>query len=153
MIRILLFILIVIVLIIIFHPLQNKKNILKDIQSLKTQTINMLNKVLNTDTSRLIDFHIPDLHCDGLIDRILSPDELIDLYGKNPSLYAKLSECGYTRTVGLIHGYALWSSLSKTKDFKSFKYFTDCIVGIDWKDVTLFKDFHTQQSKLAKCIV
>jgi hypothetical protein len=113
----------------------------------------MLNKVLKFDTSKLVDFHIPDVHCDGIIDRILSPEELVKLNHDNLTLYNKLIACGYTRTVGLLHSFALWSSISKSKDRKSFQYFIDCINHIEWKDPTLFVDFHTSKSKVGKCIV
>jgi len=113
----------------------------------------MLNKVLKVDTTKLVDFHIPDVHCDGLIDHILSPEELVKLSHDNIDLYKKLVTCGYTRTVGLLHGFALWSSLSKTKDLKSFKYFIDCINHIVWDDPTLFIDFHSTKSKIGKCVV
>ncbi|CCV01933.1 hypothetical protein IIV30_092L [Invertebrate iridescent virus 30] len=147
-------VLIVAVLVIIFtRPARAKINILKDITTLKTHTVNMLNKVLKVDTTKLVDFHIPDVHCDGIIDRILSPDELVQLSIKDINKYNKLIMCGYTRTVGLLHGFALWSSMSKTKDLKSFKYFVDCINHIEWKDPNLFVDFHTTKSKIGKCIV
>ncbi|CCV01762.1 ribonucleotide-diphosphate reductase subunit alpha [Invertebrate iridescent virus 22] len=147
-------VLIVAVLVIIFtRPARAKINILKDITTLKTHTVNMLNKVLKVDTTKLVDFHIPDVHCDGIIDRILSPDELVQLSIKDINKYNKLITCGYTRTVGLLHGFALWSSMSKTKDLKSFKYFVDCINHIEWKDPNLFVDFHTTKSKIGKCIV
>jgi hypothetical protein len=133
--------------------MRNKTNILKDLTTLKTHTVNMLNKVLKTDTTKLVDFHIPDVHCDGLIDRILSPDELVKLSRDNLDLYNKLISCGYTRTVGLLHGFALWSSMSKTKDMKSFQYFVDCVNKIEWKDPTLFIDFHSAKSKIGTCIV
>jgi len=136
-----------------FHPARAKRNILKDLMTLKTHTVNMLNKVLKVDTTKLVDFHVPDVHCDGLIDRILSPDELVALNHNNLNLYNKLVMCGYTRTVGLLHGLALWSSMSKTKDLKSFKYFVDCINHVEWKDPTLFVDFHSPKSKIGKCIV
>jgi len=113
----------------------------------------MLNKVLKVDTTKLVDFHIPDVHCDGIISRLLSPDELVKLYKENAQLYNKLVACGYTRTVGLLHAFALWSSMSKTKDMKSFKYFVDCINHIQWSDPTLFVDFHSPKSKIGKCIV
>jgi hypothetical protein len=113
----------------------------------------MLNKVLKVDTTKLIDFHIPDVHCDGIIDRILSPDELVNMSRDNLTLYNKLVACGYTRTVGLLHSFALWSSMSKTKDMKSFQYFVDCINHIEWKDSTVFIDVHSIKSKIGKCVV
>ena len=137
----------------VLRPIRAKANILKDISTLKTHTVNMLNKILKADTTALLDFHIQNVHCEGIIDRILSPDELVKLFHKNPNLYNKLVTCGYTRTVGLLHGFALWSSLSKTKDMKSFKYFVDCINHIEWKDPSLFVEFHSSKSKIAKCIV
>lgn len=146
-------ILLIVVLYYTFKPVRAKASILKDLTSLKTHTVNMLNKTLKVDTTKLIDFHIPDVHCDGLIDRILSPDELVGLAHTNVNLYNKLVACGYTRTVGLLHGFALWSSTSKTKGLKSFKYFTDCINHIEWKDPSLFVDFHSSKSKIGKCIV
>jgi hypothetical protein len=136
-----------------FKPVRAKSSILKDLRLLKTHTVNMLNKVLKFDTSKLVDFHIPDVHCDGIIDRILSPEELVKLNHDNLTLYNKLIACGYTRTVGLLHSFALWSSISKSKDRKSFQYFIDCINHIEWKDPTLFVDFHTSKSKVGKCIV
>lgn len=146
-------ILLVIVLIYSFKPVRAKINILKDLTTLKTHTVNMLNKTLKVDTTKLIDFHIPDVHCDGIIDRVLSPEELAKLGHDDPELYNKLVACGYTRTVGLLHGFALWSDMSKTKDLKSFKYFVDCINHVTWKDPTLFIDFHSTKSKIGKCIV
>lgn len=137
----------------VFRPVRAKINILKDLTTLKTHTVNMLNKTLKVDTTKLIDFHIPDVHCDGIIDHILSPDELVKLHHDNINLYNKLIACGYTRTVGLLHGFALWSSMSKTKDMKSFKYFMDCINHIEWKDPNLFIDFHSTKSKIGKCII
>jgi hypothetical protein len=113
----------------------------------------MLNKVLKVDTTKLVDFHIPDVHCDGIIDRILSPEELVKLSQTNLPFYNKLIACGYTRTVGLLHSFALWSSMSKTKDMKSFKYFVDCINRIEWKNPKLFVDFHSTKSQIGKCIV
>ena len=113
----------------------------------------MLNKTLKTDTSKLVDFHVPDVHCEGIIDHIMSPDELFKLSTSDPTLYKKLVECGYTKTVGLLHGFALWTSLSKTKDLKSFQYFIDCINKIVWSDSTLFIDFHSTKSKIGACIV
>lgn len=145
--------LLVVVLFYAFRPVRAKINILKDLTTLKTHTVNMLNKILKLDTTKLVDFHIPDVHCDGLIDRVLSPDELVKLNRDNPDLYNKLVACGYTRTVGLLHGFALWSDMSKTKDLKSFTYFVDCINHVVWKDPTLFTDFHSPQSKIGKCIV
>jgi hypothetical protein len=150
---IILAILLIVVLYYAFHPYRAKVNILQDITTLKTHTVNMLNKVLKVDTTKLVDFHIPDLHCDGIIDRILSPEELVKLSRSNATLYNKLVSCGYTRTVGLLHGFALWSSMSKTKDMKSFQYFVDCINHIEWKDPNLFVDFHSTKSKIGKCIV
>jgi hypothetical protein len=146
-------ILLIVVLYYAFKPVRAKVNILQDITTLKTHTVNMLNKVLKVDTTKLIDFHIPDVHCDGVIDRILSPEELVKLSHDNLALYNKLVACGYTRTVGLLHGFALWSSMSKTKDMKSFQYFVDCINHVEWKDPTLFIDFHSTKSKIGKCIV
>lgn len=146
-------ILLIVVLYYAFKPVRAKVNILQDITTLKTHTVNMLNKVLKVDTTKLIDFHIPDVHCDGIIDRILSPEELVKLSRDNLTLYNKLVACGYTRTVGLLHGFALWSSMSKTKDMKSFQYFVDCINHVEWKDPTLFIDFHSIKSKIGKCIV
>lgn len=145
--------LLIAVLIMVYRPIRSKVNILKDLTTLKTHTVNMLNKALKVDTTKLIDFHIPDVHCDGIIDRIYSPDELVELSRKNLDLYNKLIACGYTRTVGLLHGFALWSSMSKTKDMKSFQYFVDCINHIEWKDPTLFINFHSANSKIGKCIV
>lgn len=146
-------ILLIVVLYYAFKPVRAKVNILQDITTLKTHTVNMLNKVLKVDTTKLIDFHIPDVHCDGIIDRILSPEELVKLSHDNLTLYNKLVVCGYTRTVGLLHGFVLWSSMSKTKDMKSFQYFVDCINHVEWKDPTLFIDFHSTKSKIGKCIV
>ena len=145
--------LVIMLLYFVLIPIKNKHTILQDLTTLKTHTVNMLNKVLKTDTTKLIDFHIPDVHCEGLIDRILSPDELVKLSHDNLDLYNKLVACGYTRTVGLLHSFALWSSISKTKDLKSFKYFVDCINAIQWKDPSLFIDFHSSKSKISKCIV
>lgn len=149
----LLALLLIVVLFYVLRPVRAKVNILRDLTTLKTHTVNMLNKVLKVDTTKLIDFHIPDVHCDGIIDRILSPDELVKMSHDNLTLYNKLVACGYTRTVGLLHGFALWSSMSKTKDMKSFKYFVDCINHIEWKDPTLFIDFHSIKSKIGKCVV
>lgn len=146
-------VLLIVVLYYAFKPVRAKVNILQDIITLKTHTVNMLNKVLKVDTTKLIDFHIPDVHCDGIIDRILSPEELVKLSHDNLTLYNNLVACGYTRTVGLLHGFALWSSMSKTKDMKSFQYFVDCINHVEWKDPTLFIDFHSTKSKIGKCIV
>ena len=145
--------LLIVVLYLVFRPMKAKANILKDLTTLKTHTVNMLNKVLKVDTTKLVNFHIPDVHCDGIIDHIMSPDELVKLSHDNPTLYNKLTTCGYTRTVGLLHGFALWSSMSKTKDMKSFQYFMDCINHVEWKDPTLFIDFHSTKSKIGKCIV
>jgi len=136
-----------------FKPIQTKANLLNDLTTLKTHTVNLLNKILKTDTTKLIDFHIPDVHCNGLMDKILSPDELYKLSTTDLNLYKKLVLCGYTRTVGLLHGFALWSSLSKSKDLKSFQYFVDCVTKIQWNDPTLFIDFHSTKSKIGKCIV
>ena len=134
-----------------FKPIQTKANL--DLTTLKTHTVNLLNKIHKTDTTNLIDFHIPDVHCNGLMDKILSPDELYKLSTTDLNLYKKLVLCGYTRTVGLLHGFALWSSLSKSKDLKSFQYFVDCVTKIQWNDPTLFIDFHSTKSKIGKCIV
>jgi hypothetical protein len=151
---IILFIIIfLIVLLYALQPIVAKSSVLNDIKILKTHTVNMLNKILKVDTTKLIDFHIPDVHCDGIINTILSPDELVKLSRENISLYNKLVNCGYTRTVGLLHGFALWSSMSKTKDMKSFKYFVDCINHITWQDPSLFVDFHSTKSKIGKCII
>lgn len=136
-----------------FKPIQTKANLLNDLTTLKTHTVNLLNKILKTDTTKLIDFHIPDVHCNGLMDKILSPDELYKLSTTDLDLYKKLVLCGYTRTVGLLHGFALWSSLSKSKDLKSFQYFVDCVTKTQWNDPTLFIDFHSTKSKIGKCIV
>ncbi len=142
-----------VVLLVLLKPLKYKSSLLKDLKTLKTHTVNMLNKTLKVDTTKLVDFHIGDLsHCD-MINTILSPDELVKLSKENPSLYDKLVACGYTRTVGLLHGYALWVDLSKSKDLKSFNYFVECINKIQWKDPALFLDFHTPKSKLGKCII
>jgi hypothetical protein len=142
------------ILYIFLKPHKNKANIIKELTTLKTHTINMLNKTLGIDTSKLVDFHISsDAHCEGIVNHIMSPDELFKLSTTNPNLYKKLVECGYTRTVGLLHGFALWTSLSKAKDFKSFQYFIDCINKIVWSDPTLFLDFHSTKSKLGVCIV
>jgi hypothetical protein len=137
----------------LLKPMKAKHSLLKDLMTLKTHTVNMLNKTLKVDTTKLVDFHVPDVHCDGILDTVLSPDELVKLSRENLDLYNKLIACGYTRTVGMLHGFALWSDLSKTKDMKSFKYFVDCINRIEWKDPTLFIDFHTPKSKIGKCIV
>ena len=136
-----------------FKPIKTKANLLNDLTTLKTHTVNLLNKILKTDTTKLIDFHIPDVHCNGLMDKILSPDELYKLSTTDLDLYNKLVLCGYTRTVGLLHGFALWSSLSKSKDLKSFQYFVDCVTKTQWNDPTLFIDFHSTKSKIGKCIV
>ena len=136
-----------------FKPIQTKASLLNDLTTLKTHTVNLLNKILKTDTTKLVDFHIPDVHCNGLMDKILSPDELYKLSTTDLNLYKKLVLCGYTRTVGLLHGFALWSSLSKSKDLKSFQYFVDCVTKIQWNDPTLFIDFHSTKSKIGKCIV
>lgn len=136
-----------------FKPIQTKASLLNDLTTLKTHTVNLLNKILKTDTTKLVDFHIPDVHCNGLMDKILSPDELYKLSTTDLNLYKKLVLCGYTRTVGLLHGFALWSSLSKSKDLKSFQYFVDCVTKIQWNDPTLFIDFHSAKSKVGKCIV
>ena len=141
------------VLVFILRPARAKFNIIKDISTLKTHTINMLNKILKVDTSKLVDFHVPEVHCEGVIDRILTPDELVKLVGENKALYNELASCGYTRTVGLLHGFALWANMSKTKDMKSFRYFVDCINRVEWKDPNLFLEFHSPKSKIAKCIV
>jgi hypothetical protein len=146
-------ILVLVLLFLVFRPIRAKRNILKDLTTLKTHTVNMLNKTLKIDTTKLVDFHVPDVHCDGLIDHILSPDELAKLYHENLKLYNQLIACGYTRTVGLLHSFALWTSMSKSKDMKSFKYFMDCINHIEWKDPTLFVDFHSTKSKIGKCII
>lgn len=136
-----------------FKPIKTKANLLNDLTTLKTHTVNLLNKILKTDTTKLIDFHIPDVHCNGLMDKILSPDELYKLSTTDLDLYKKLVLCGYTRTVGLLHGFALWSSLSKSKDLKSFQFFVDCVTKTQWNDPTLFIDFHSTKSKIGKCIV
>jgi hypothetical protein len=150
---ILLSVLLIVVLLMLLKPMKAKHSLLKDLMTLKTHTVNMLNKTLKVDTTKLVDFHVPDVHCDGILDTVLSPDELVKLSRENLDLYNKLIACGYTRTVGMLHGFALWSDLSKTKDMKSFKYFVDCINRIEWKDPTLFIDFHTPKSKIGKCIV
>jgi hypothetical protein len=136
-----------------FKPMMAKKSVLKDIAILRTHTVNMLNKVLKFDTTKVVDVYVPDLHCDGLVSSVLSPDEMFALSHSNPTLYNKLVACGYTRTVGVLHGFALWSSMSKTKDAKSFKYFTDCINHIEWKDPKLFLNFHSTKSPIGKCII
>jgi len=150
---ILLSVLLIVVLLMLLKPMKAKHSLLKDLMTLKTHTVNMLNKTLKVDTTKLVDFHVPDVHCDGILDTVLSPDELVKLSRENLDLYNKLIACGYTRTVGMLHGFALWSDLSKTKDMKSIKYFVDCINRIEWKDPTLFIDFHTPKSKIGKCIV
>jgi hypothetical protein len=150
---ILLSVLLIVVLLMLLKPMKAKHSLLKDLMTLKTHTVNMLNKTLKVDTTKLVDFHVPDVHCDGILDTVLSPDELVKLSRENLDLYNKLIACGYTRTVGMLHGFALWSDLSKTKDMKSFKYFVDCINRIEWKDPTLFIGFHTPKSKIGKCIV
>lgn len=150
---ILLIIVLLIVLLYFLKPIRAKTSLLKDISILKTNTVNMLNKVLKVDMTKLVDFHVPDVHCNGIIDSILSPEELVKLSRENITLYNKLVTCGYTRTVGLLHSFALWSSMSKTKDMKSFKYFVDCINHIKWQDPSLFVDFHSTKSKIGKCII
>lgn len=150
---ILLSVLLIVVLLMLLKPMKAKHSLLKDLMTLKTHTVNMLNKTLKVDTTKLVDFHVPDVHCDGILDTVLSPDELVKLSRENLDLYNKLIACGYTRTVGMLHGFAMWSDLSKTKDMKSFQYFVDCIKRIEWKDPTLFIDFHTPKSKIGKCIV
>jgi hypothetical protein len=150
---ILLSVLLIVVLLMLLKPMKAKHSLLKDLMTLKTHTVNMLNKTLKVDTTKLVDFHVPDVHCDGIKNTVLSPDELVKLSRENLDLYNKLIACGYTRTVGMLHGFALWSDLSKTKDMKSFQYFVDCIKRIEWKDPTLFIDFHTPKSKIGKCIV
>jgi len=150
---ILLSVLLIVVLLMLLKPMKAKHSLLKDLMTLKTHTVNMLNKTLKVDTTKLVDFHVPDVHCDGILDTVLSPDELVKLSRENLDLYNKLIACGYTRTVGMLHGFALWSDLSKTKDMKPIKYFVDCINRIEWKDPTLFIDFHTPKSKIGKCIV
>lgn len=138
----------------LFHPVKRAAAALSDdLKTLKTHTVNMLNAVLKTNMAKLVDFHLPDVHCDGVIDRVMSPDELVGLFHSNPTLYNKLVTCGYTRTVGLIHGFALWSSISKSKDMKSFKYFVDCINRVDWKNPVLFVNFHSSQSIIGKCVM
>jgi hypothetical protein len=136
-----------------YKPVKAKANIIKDLTTLKTHTVNMLNKVLKLDTTKFVNFHIPDVHCDGIIDHILTPDELVELSHKNLNLYNKLVQCGYTRTVGLLHAFALWSSMSKTKDLHSFKYFSDCINKISWKDPALFVNFHSPKTAIGQCII
>jgi hypothetical protein len=138
----------------IFHPINRSKNRLIDhLTTIKTQTVNMLNTVLKTDTTKLVDYHVPDVHCDGVVDHVMSPDELLKLVQTNPTLYNKLVSCGYTRTVGLLHGLALWSSTSKTKDLSSFNYFVKCINSIEWKNPALFVNFHSPASIVGKCIM
>ena len=134
------------------HPEKTRSNLLKELTTMKTHTVNILNKILKVDTTKLVDFHIPNVHCDGLISKILTPDELVKLYQTDKDFYDKLVKCGYTRTVGLLHGFVLWTTNSKTKNIKSFKYFTDCVQKIEWKDPNLFIDFHTTKSKIGKCI-
>jgi hypothetical protein len=143
----------IIILYVFLKPRKNKINIIKELTTLKTQTVNLLNKTLKIDTSKLVDFHIPDVHCEGIIDHIMSPDELFKLSSTNPNLYKKLIECNYTKTVGLLHGFVLWTNLSKTKDMKSFQYFIDCVNKIVWSDPTLFNNFHSTKSKIGICIV
>lgn len=145
--------LVIIILYVFLKPHKNKKSILKDLTTLKTETVNKLNKILKVDTSKMVDFHVPDVHCEGIIDHVMSPEELFKLSGTDPTLYKSLVNCGYTRTVGLLHGFVLWTSLSKAKDLKSFKYFIDCINKIKWSDPTLFSDFHSSKSKISVCIV
>jgi hypothetical protein len=140
-------------LLVIISPIKRRQKLSRDLNSLKIQTVNMLNKVLKTDTSQLVDFHVPDVTCDGTMDHVMSPQELVELYHKNPSLYENLVACGYTRTVGLLHGFALWSSTSKSKDLKSFRYFVDCVNHVEWKDPNLFVDFHSPKSLIGKCVV
>lgn len=144
---------IVIALLFIFVKARRRHDVVKDIITLKTQTVNLLNKILKVDTTKLVDFHVPEIHCDGLINRVLSPEELVDLYKSDPGLYAKLAMCGYTRTVGMLHVFALWSSSSKPKDLKSFKYLVDCVNNLKWADPAMFVDFHTANSMLGKCII
>ncbi|ABF82115.1 hypothetical protein MIV085L [Invertebrate iridescent virus 3] len=132
---------------------RTKDKLLKDLNTLKINTVNLLNQVLKTDTTKLVDFHIANVHCDGIIDRLLSPDELAQLYHKDYPLYKRLVGCGYTKTVGLLHGFALWASETKTRDVSSLKYFIDCISTLDWKEPNLFAGFHTTESKVKKCIV
>jgi hypothetical protein len=146
-------VLLIVVLFYTHRPVQSKINLIKELTTLKTHTVNMLNKVLKVDTTKLVDFHIPDVHCDGIINRIYSPEELVKLSRENKDFYDKLVACRYTRTVGLLHGFALWSSMSKTKDMKSFKYFVDCINHLEWKDPAMFEDFHSGKSKIGKCII
>ncbi len=143
----------IIILYVFLKPRKNKINIIKELTTLKTQTVNLLNKTLKIDTSKLVDFHIPDVHCEGIIDHIMSPDELFKLSSTNPNLYKKLIECNYTKTVGLLHGFVLWTNLSKTKDMKSFQYFIDCVNKIVWSDPALFNNFHSTKSKIGICIV
>lgn len=138
----------------IFHPTQKAKfKLADDLKNLKTHTVNMLNSVLKTDMTKMVDFHLPDVHCDGMVDRIMSPDELVNTFHTDPALYNKLVACGYTRTVGLLHGFALWSSMSKSRDSKSFKYFADCVNRIDWKNPVLFVNFHSASSIIGKCVL
>lgn len=153
--RLLIFLIILFTVLILLtiKPIKAQIDILKNLNSLKIHTVNMLNKTLKVDTSKLIDFHVPDVHCGGIINNILSPEELLKLSHDNLDLYNKLVSCGYTRTVGLLHGFALWSSMSKTKDMKSFQYFVDCINHIKWSDPNLFENFHSTKSKIGKCII
>ena len=148
-----LIVVLIIVFLFVFKPIRAKSNVLKDILTMKIHTVNMLNKVLKIDTTKMVNDTIPDTHCDGIISSILSPDELVKLSHQNTTLYNKLVACGYTRTVGLLHGFALWSSTSKTKDLKSLKYFIDCVNHIQWKDPSLFVNFHSTTSKIGKCII
>ena len=134
-------------------PIKHKMSVLKDLSTLKTHTVNMLNKVLRVDTTAIVDQLIPDTHCDGIIGKILSPDELYKLAKSNPTLYNKLVACGYTKTIGLLHGLVLWSNVSKTKDMKSFKHFVECAKHIQWKEPELFIGFHSPKSQINKCII
>lgn len=124
----------------------NKYDLTEDLRRLKIHTVNALNKVLKIDTTRFLDFHIPEVHCDGLVSKILSPEELVKISVDNPPLFQKLAACGYTRVVGLVHAFVLWPSLSKSKDLASFKRFVEYAEKLDWQNPKVFVDFHSKSS-------
>lgn len=153
MIKLLIFIIIIILGLLLLKPLYYKKKFSKDLHDLKTHTINMLNNVLKIDMTKLVDDHTGVITCDSSNLILVTPEEIFQIYTKNPSQYNNLTSCGYTRTIGMLHGFALWTSLSKKRDISSFNHFVDCLNHINWNNPDIFKDFHSGQSELSKCII
>ena len=135
------------------RPASKLYSFMNDFKLLKHDTINMVSKAIKANATAVIEGSIPDIHCDGLINRAMSTDEIYQLYTTDRILYNQLVACGYNKNIGLLHGLAMWSSSAKgDKNLESLAVFLECMKKKDWSDKDMFVDFHSPTSKHTRCI-